>query len=86
MDQEIAAGRKTETDRHLSDLLEGALLQQFQALGAQTQAWLQANVNPHGTIYDTRVGNLVKLMRMNAEMAGMLLRIDAARNRNSKTQ
>lgn len=88
MTDESAAGRKTDkaAAANRNEQLAAALEKQFHTACAQTEGWLRTYANPKGVIFSDRLPGLVKLMQVNTQLAGMILRIDAAKNRNSKTQ
>jgi hypothetical protein len=88
MSEESAAGQKTEKDIVAArrEELATALDRQFQTACVQTEAWVRTHANSAGVLYYNRLDGLVKLMRANAQLASVILRIDAAQNRNSKTQ
>jgi len=86
MTDERAAGRKTGQETERGERLAAALEEQFDICRRETAVWLERCHTDEGYLYTGRLDGLLKLFRMNAQFAQVISRIDAAKNRNSKTQ
>ncbi len=86
MTNESAAGPKTDTHEDRCERVAASLEKQFHICRRETDAWLANHSGEKGYLHFGSVDDLVKLARVNAQLASAIARIDAARNRNSKTQ
>jgi hypothetical protein len=81
-----AAGPKTDTAELRRERLAVSLEEQFHICRKETDVWLARNRTDEGYFYSHKLDGLIKLVRVNAQLASVIARIDAAKNRNSKTQ
>jgi hypothetical protein len=86
MTNENAAGRKTDVAELRRERIAISLEEQFHTCRKEADVWLERNRNDEGHLYDNMLDGLIKLVRVNAQLASVIARIDAAKNRNSKTQ
>jgi hypothetical protein len=86
MPTESAAGPKTDTAELRRERLAVSLEVQFHICRKETDVWLARNRTDEGILYHSKLDGLLKLVRVNAQLASVIARIDAAKNRNSKTQ
>lgn len=86
MSDESAAGPKTEITEQRHERLAASLEQQFHACRRETDIWLERNRTEEGYFYHDKLDGLIKLVRVNAQLAGVIARLGNAKNRNSKTQ
>jgi len=86
MTNESAAGRETDTAELRRERIAISLEEQFHTCRKEADTFLTNNRSKAGGIDYYRLDGLVKLIRVNAQLASVIARIDAAKNRNSKTQ
>ncbi|HTT97280.1 MAG TPA: hypothetical protein VMF58_04480 [Rhizomicrobium sp.] len=86
MTQESAAGPKTDHDSSRAERLAASLEEQFHTCRRETDVWLSRCHSDEGYLYPHKLDGLLKLFHMNAQLASVITRIDAAQNRKTKTQ
>jgi hypothetical protein len=84
MSEDCAAGRKTDQVEGRRDRIVTSLEEQFHICRKETDIWLERNRTDEGFLYHNKLDGLIKLVRVNAELASVIARIDGAKNRNSK--
>ena len=86
MTDESAAGPKTDQSRERGERIAAALEEQFHICRRETDVWLSRSHTDEGYLYPNRLDGLLKLLQTNAKLAQVIERIDAAKNRKTKTQ
>jgi hypothetical protein len=86
MTEESAAGPKTDQTEDRAERLAAALEEQFDICRRETAIWLSRSHSDGGYIYPNRLDGILKLFKANAQFAQLIARIDATKNRKSKTQ
>jgi hypothetical protein len=86
MTDESAAGPKTDQSEDRGERIAAALEEQFHSCRRQTDVWLSRCHSEEGYLYPNKLDGLLKLFQVNAQLASVITRIDAAKNRKTKTQ
>ncbi|HEX4295815.1 MAG TPA: hypothetical protein VHZ29_16895 [Rhizomicrobium sp.] len=76
-------GTMTE-DRN--ERVSASLEAQFNSCRNEADAYLSTAKTTSGELTEYRIDNFLKLVRMNAQLAGIIARLDDGKNRNSKTK
>jgi hypothetical protein len=69
-----------------SERISASLEAQFNACRQEADAYLSTAKTPSGEFTEYRIDNFLKLVRINAQLAGVIARLAAEKNRNSKTK
>jgi acetate kinase len=69
-----------------TERVSAALETQFHICRKETDAYLSAVRTSDGVISPGCIGDFLKFVRVNAQLAGVIARLDAVKNRNSKTK
>jgi hypothetical protein len=86
MTHESAAGPKADQTEDRAERLAAGLEEQFHICRRETDVWLSRCHTDEGYLYPGKLDSLLKLFQVNAQLASVIARIDASKNRNSKTQ
>jgi hypothetical protein len=69
-----------------TERVSASLEAQFNSCRKEADAYLSTAKTSDGEFSEYRIDNFLKLVRINAQLAGIIARLDAMKNRNSKTQ
>jgi hypothetical protein len=72
-------------DEDRTERVSASVEAQFHACRKEADAYLSTAKTSSGEFTEYRIDNFLKLVRMNAQLAGIIARLDA-KNRNSKTK
>jgi len=73
-----------EEDR--AERISASLEAQFHACQKEADVCLSTAKNSSGDFMEHKFGSFLRLVRVNVQLAGVIAQLDAAKNRNSKTQ
>jgi hypothetical protein len=73
-------------DEDRTERVSASLEAQFDSCRKEADAYLPAAKNSSGVLTADRIDNFLKLVRVNAQLAGIIARLDDVKNRNSKTK
>jgi hypothetical protein len=85
MEKPMAAGPKTDTQER-RERIAASLEAQLHACRRETDIYLTTYRTETGVLYYSRVDDVVKLMRATAQLANVIARLDAVKNRGSIPQ
>jgi len=86
MSDESAAGRKADENQDRGERIAAALEDQFHMCRREADFWLARRRSEKGDISRFDLEGLLHLVRTNAQLAQVIARIDAAKNRKTNTQ
>jgi len=69
-----------------TERVSASLEAQFDSCRKEADAYLSTAKTPSGEFTEYRIDNFLKLVRINAQLAGIIARLHDVKNRNSKTK
>lgn len=69
-----------------NERISASLEAQFNSCRKEADAYLSTAKTSGGVFPEERINNFLKLVRANAQLAGIIARLDDVKNRNSKTK
>ena len=73
-------------DQDRTERVSASLEVQFNSCRKETDAYLSNAKTTSGEFTEYRIDNFLKLVRINAQLAGIIARLHDVKNRNSKTK
>ena len=73
-------------DEDRTERVSASVEAQFHACRKEADAYLSTAKTSGGFFTDDRIDSFLKLVRINAQLAGIIARLDDVKNRKSKTQ
>jgi hypothetical protein len=73
-------------DEDRTERVSASLEAQFDNCRKETDAYLSTAKTSSGEFRESRLDSFLKLVRVNAQIAGIIARLDDVKNRNSKTK